>query len=406
MKATESTTPKRYRQGTHRSVGPAETLARVQPLLPSAGITRIANVTGLDYVGLPVVIACRPNSRSISVMQGKGVSLEAAKASAVMEALESYHSETIKLPLQRCSFEELCRTAAVADPMSLPACKASAYNPELEILWIEAEDLLTTGRTWLPYELVHTDYTLPLPTGSGCFAATSSGLASGNNLAEALVHALCEVIERDAVTLWQGLDDAAKEGTSIALDSITDAACREVIDLLRRANLTIDLWESTSDVGVPVCCCHLTGLISTISERFVTATGTGCHPAREIALIRALSEAAQSRLTHIAGSRDDMPMAHYEFANEGRPLEIGFRLPPEMPLRQYADLPTHESETIEDDLEWLLSQLDRAGLTQVLAVDLSQPRFGVAVVRVVIPGMEAAHDIADYVPGRRALARQ
>jgi len=92
-------TLKGYRSGTHRLISPVETVSRVRPLMPVMGITRIANVTGLDVVGLPVVMVCRPNARSIAVSQGKGLDLAAAKASGLMEAVETYHAETIQLPL-------------------------------------------------------------------------------------------------------------------------------------------------------------------------------------------------------------------------------------------------------------------------------------------------------------------
>lgn len=62
--------PKRYTTGTHRDRAPEETVARVRGLLPALGITRIANVTGLDRIGMPVVMVCRPNSRSLAVAQG------------------------------------------------------------------------------------------------------------------------------------------------------------------------------------------------------------------------------------------------------------------------------------------------------------------------------------------------
>ena len=39
---------KRYFEGTHRTHSPAETLARLRPMLPTLGITRVANLTGLD----------------------------------------------------------------------------------------------------------------------------------------------------------------------------------------------------------------------------------------------------------------------------------------------------------------------------------------------------------------------
>src|SRR5580765_9053280 len=98
---------KRFRDGTHRTVSPEETVARLQPLLPALGITRVANVTGLDLAGVPVVMVCRPNSRSVAVSQGKGIDLASARASGLMEAAELYHAETITLPLRLCTYEEL-----------------------------------------------------------------------------------------------------------------------------------------------------------------------------------------------------------------------------------------------------------------------------------------------------------
>ena len=83
-------TLKGYTVDTHRTVSTQETMTRVSPFLQQMGITRIANVTGLDTIGIPVVMVTRPNSRSVAVSQGKGLSLTAAKASGVMEAIESW----------------------------------------------------------------------------------------------------------------------------------------------------------------------------------------------------------------------------------------------------------------------------------------------------------------------------
>src|SRR3990172_2594314 len=98
---------KAYWLGTHRSVSPEETVARLRPLMTAMGITRGANLTGLDRIGVPVVAVCRPNSRSIAVAQGKGLTLEAAKASGLMEATETFHAERIDRPLKLSSLEEM-----------------------------------------------------------------------------------------------------------------------------------------------------------------------------------------------------------------------------------------------------------------------------------------------------------
>src|SRR4051812_30484027 len=89
--------PKTFLPGTRRSRAPADTLRDFGRHLPRMGITRLTNVTGLDSIGIPVVQAIRPNSRSLSVSQGKGVDLDAAKVSAMMEAIELWHAERIEL---------------------------------------------------------------------------------------------------------------------------------------------------------------------------------------------------------------------------------------------------------------------------------------------------------------------
>jgi ribosomal protein S12 methylthiotransferase accessory factor len=75
--------PKAHRRGCHRAVAPHETLARLRPLLAGMGITRVADITGLDRIGIPVFVACRPNSRSLAVSQGKGLDADAARVSAI-----------------------------------------------------------------------------------------------------------------------------------------------------------------------------------------------------------------------------------------------------------------------------------------------------------------------------------
>ena len=179
---------KAYRLGTHRTTSPEETLDRARPHLRAMGITRIANVTGLDDIGIPVVMVVRPNSRSISVSQGKGSELAAAKASGVMEAIETYHAEHITLPLKFASFQELDEDHPMIDVSRLPFSVENGYRDDRALLWIEGRNMMDDRPLWLPHELVHTDYTLPQPTGSGCFTANTNGLASGNHILEAIAH--------------------------------------------------------------------------------------------------------------------------------------------------------------------------------------------------------------------------
>ncbi|MGI9500524.1 MAG: YcaO-like family protein [Geminicoccaceae bacterium] len=389
--------------GTHRSATPEETLARLEALLPALGITRLANITGLDCIGIPVYMACRPNSRSLAVFQGKGIEPAAAKVSAAMEAVETFHAESIDLPLKLASYEELRYTHAVADIARLPFSRDGLFDPMQPILWIEGEDLLSGIEKWLPFELVHANYTLPSLTGSGSFAATTNGLASGNHILEALCHALYEVIERDAVTLWRLAGEDHQRARRLDAATIDDPACRQLLEQLMTAGIDVVVWDVTSDIGVPTYLCLIAGRSeATGAPEF----GAGSHLCRDIALARALTEAAQARTTYIAGSREDITAAHY--ASEAREQrfatarEIVEEQAPGLPFDQ---APTYEFDGFEHDLDAVLSALAAVGIEEVLAVDLTKPNLRIPVVRVVVPGLEGALDgpDADYVPGLRAM---
>src|SRR5947209_2036641 len=293
---------KAYRAGTHRSVAPDETVRRAWRLAPVMGITRIGNVTGLDVVGVPVVMVIRPNARSLAVAQGKGLTLAAARASGLMESIESYHAETITLPLRYCSLNELRYAHRVVDPSQWPAVATSSFHPNLRLLWCEGRDLMDGEPAFVPYELVHTDYTWPQHAGSGCFPATSNGLASGNHLMEAISHGICEVVERDATTLWWLRDDSWRASRSLDLTSVDDPACADVLEKFRCAGLSVAAWETTSDIGIASFLCAIFSREDEPLRQLPPAAGSGCHPARAIALLRALTEAAQTRLTQISGA--------------------------------------------------------------------------------------------------------
>lgn len=406
LSVLDDPTPKGFRNGTDRLISPAETVARVRRLMPIMGITRIANVTGLDHIGIPVVMVCRPNSRSLSVAQGKGIDLACAEASGLMESIESYHAERISLPLKLASYEDLRYTHRVVDVQQLPRTLHAQFHPYLPIHWVEGYDLLRREQIWLPYELVHTNYTMAIHHTMAGFVATSSGLASGNHLIEAISHAICEVVERDATTLWRLLDAAGRARTRIDLDTVDDPACREVLEKYRRAQVAVAAWETTSDIGIPAFLCRVFDLHDNAARRLGHMEGMGCHPVRAIALLRALTEAAQGRLTLIAGSRDDCYPIHYLRQRDPAAAErLRADLADPRPRRRFADAPSWQADSLRDDLAWELERLRTAGVERVIMIDLTIAEFGVPVVRVVIPGLEALDEHKQNLPGPRARAR-
>jgi ribosomal protein S12 methylthiotransferase accessory factor len=401
------TTAKTAFAGTQRAHAPHETLARVKPYLRAFGITRIANVTGMDCIGIPTVIVSRPNGRSLSVTQGKGATLDAARASGVMEAIEQSCAEQIELPLRLARATELQRSARLIDTSGLPRF-VRKFGPNTRSLWIEGRELTSGEPLWVPYGVVHLDFTLPLPEGSGFFLPSSNGLASGNQRVEALVHGLAEVIERDAVTLFYDLPPELQWLRRLDLDTVDDNTCRELLEQYRRAAVDVAVWDVSSDVGVAAFLCSVLDRDVNAFRTIGLARGAGCHTERGVALARALCEAAQSRLTRITGSRDDISDSetkHQQTEQAAISARAHMVLPAPAP-RRFSDVPTFSSDHFEADLDWMRARLRASGLEQIVEIDLSPKKCPVSVVRLVVPGLEAAIDIPNYQPGRRMLRQR
>jgi len=402
-RAIRETCHKHFRAGTHRTVAPEDTIRRVEGFRGRMQITRVADVTGLDTIGIPVAVVCRPNSRSLAVSQGKGLTVAAAKASALMESIELYHAERIALPIKYNSFEDLASDHALADVEGLPRTRHRQFQAHRLIPWIEGYNLIDHSRVWVPYELVHTNYTLDSTIHPGVFSATSNGLASGNHPLEAISHAICEVIERDASTLWYHLDDVDQRECRVALPTIDDPACRVVLEKYEAASVAVAVWETTTDIGLPAFLCMIVDRVDDPSRPIAAASGMGCHPTRPIALLRALTEAAQSRLTVTTGSRDDVTRADHERHQSASSRSLARRMILEQsPSRSFRDVPTLERETFNGDVSWEIERLEAAGVRQAIVVDLTLSAFDIPVVRVVVPGLEGMHESPDYVPGPRA----
>lgn len=399
--AADSSTPVGWPDPDDRAVAAATTVARARPWQARMGITRLADLTGLDRIGLPVFAAIRPNSRSVATSQGKGLTADAARAGALMEAVESWHAESIEVPLRLASAAELEDRRLVAVER-LARRARRRFDPHRPLLWIEGQRVVTGEPVWLPYELVHTDYRLPQPPAAGCFPVGTSGLAAGNTPAEAIRHALCELIERDAVSLWHQQPNEVRSLTAIDAGSVEDDHCRYVLGRLATAGFAVGMFDVTSDIGVPA---FLAVLADRRDPSGHPGMGAACHPQPATALLKALLEAVQVRTGYIAGARDDM--APEEFAGSG-PVEKLRWLGPllELPGRRIVDHASTGYGDAASDVDALLRRLAAVGLDEVIMVDLTRADIGLPVVRMVVPGLEACSDEPDYVPGPRAGAQR
>jgi ribosomal protein S12 methylthiotransferase accessory factor len=368
----------------------------------------VADVTGLDRIGIPVFMAVRPNSRSLAVSQGKGLDAASARASAVMEAVELHHAEHVRRPLLLQSYADLRGDRAVADPEELSLISDSLFSAHWPIPWTEGVDLVTDGPVWVPYELVHADTTVPPVPGSGCFERGTNGLASGNTPAEAVLHGLCEVVERDACALWDHRSAAEQMATRIDLGTVDDPAVTGLVEQFSAAGVAVEVWNVTSDIGIPAFRAMIFDQASDpLLYPMGAALGAGCHPDREVALCRALTEAAQSRLTAIAGSRDDLVRADYGADQVEQAMAYHRLIRGDGAGRaDVRSIPSLSTDTVDADVEVVMARLRAVGLRQAIVVELSDPGDDVAisVARVIVPGLEGPTDGARYRPGPRVRA--
>jgi ribosomal protein S12 methylthiotransferase accessory factor len=236
------------------------------------------------------------------------------------------------------------------------------------------------------------------------FLASSTGLASGNHLLEAVSHALCEIVERDASARLSAMSDEAREARRLDLRTIDDADCRSVLERYRRAGVDVAVWDATSAVGLPSFECLIAEHSDDPTRLLSSARGAGCHPTRQVALLRALTEAAQSRLTIISGSRDDMSRADYAAWRDPANTDRWRAEAVDRGTVVFTSVPSFESDSFEEDVALMLDALARTGCERVVVIELTRPDIAIPVVRVIASGLHDEghrHPIARLVEGRR-----
>lgn len=394
---------KGFFRGTQRSIAPEQTLARVRPCFPIAGITRLANITHLDRIGVPTTLAIRPNGQTLSNSSGKGFSLEAAMASGAMEAIELFHAEEFEPESLRLSYDDIPDHYQRIPVEGLPIRRHAPFSKSWPFFWCEGWDILNQCPTLVPTALVKMGNGEAMFRSLFAFQVTSNGLASGNNLLEAINAALFEVIERDAVTAHRVRWDLTGEPPPVVIPaSIEFPLVRDLIHRLDEAAVTLVLFDCTVDTDVPV---YMAYIIDQVWQNFGVFKGYGCHLDPEIAMVRAITEAVQSRVIYVAGSRDDLfrhDQVHLKASVNDHAARV--LLETMLPTVDASKHPSEATDSFDGDTLLALDKLEHAGLDQVIVVDLGRADFPmINVVKVIVPGLEG-YKFDFYEPGRRALA--
>jgi len=293
--------PKAYTGWTERNCSPKETLERIEKYTALAGITRVADITNLDRLGIPVYSCIRPGAAegAISVYNGKGGTEEEARVAGIMEGIERFSAEALPRDVQNITYHDLTANGQNAvNPVDLILPRGTDANTALP--WIEGWDFVENKEIFVPLcAVIHPNpYYLP-----SFFRSSTNGVASGNTFEEALFYALTEVIERDSWSLAEVTHNTGKK--------LSDLPPRvaEMAEKFTKNGVDVTLRDITSDLGIPTIAAVADDV--QLKDPRLLMIGMGTHTNAEIAMIRALSEVAQSRATQIHGAREDATIAQF-----------------------------------------------------------------------------------------------
>ena len=371
---------KAYDNETQRASPLADTLARIEPKVPAAGITRVADITNLDRVGIPVFSCIRPTAEdgAITVYNGKGATVEESRISAIMEGIERYSAEVHNHRIERGYYHEIFGKGRIVDPRDL--ILPGDADPDQILPWVEGFDIANDEPVFVPAQAVF--HPLP-PHYRSLFRTSTNGLASGNTLEEAVFHALAEVIERDA---WSLVEASRNTGPEVV--HIEDPLINDMQKKFSDAQVEVTIRDITSDIGIPTMAAVADDVL--LKDPILLTMGMGTHTSARIAVMRALTEVAQSRLTQIHGAREDTTIAQLRkkmgYDRAKRMNAYWFK---DNGTVDYATMRSCDSDDFLTDIRIMTEALRRKGLDRVIVIDLTREEIDIPVVRVVVPGLES-----------------
>ncbi len=304
---------------------------------------------------------------SLSGMQtsyGRGLDMDAARASYSMEVAErvsSYASMgkrgvlglAYDCPIVRGSQAEV---AAQANALDLSRVRLEAPYAGQSIHWMPAQERTASGLRpcLVPVQFVY--LFANLEEQSLFSALGSTGLASGNSMAEAKVHALGEVLERDAEAVTPF--DLSR---CFRLEA-RDERVAKLLGDYEDCDMHVWFMDCTPEFGVPCYKAIVTGRHGDVNK----GMGAGLSGPR----------AAISAMTEIP----------YPF-----PGPATQKAPEGLPVRLLEELPDHSTGSAEGDLLVLEETLLANGYAPIYA-DLTRKDLGIPAVRAIVPGLEWVSD--------------
>ncbi len=376
------------------------TLAIARAIAPTVGITRVTETTALDRLGVPVYASIRPSatSGSLCVSAGKGMTPLEAEVGAYMEAIELAWAEPQRTVLksQLVAARELGSRTGKPWLSFLPQRAITADTP---VLAVPMTNLRDDASWWVPAERVL--FPVLPGEGTGIFGSEGNGLCSGNTRAEAVLHGLCEVLERDVTSMTFSM----KRDTQRVANTTLPAPLRAIVSRIDALGFDLHVRRALNVFALPY---FVAGVVDR-TEPDHAYRGDGLHPDATIAVTRAVCEAFQSRLSDIHGGRDDLTIHRTPDQNtdvKPAPFRQFFASLGTGPAVDFATIPTvGAGRDITAATADLVERLAAQELADVLVAELAPADLGIHIVRVVVPDLECSVGMPGRMGRRLAAAK-
>ncbi len=349
-----------------------------------AGVSRLADVSGLVPIGIPVYQAVRPMARLLSVSQGKGLSRLAAMVSALLEAVEMDTAERLPMPPATAALNALDDATIDLWSSAPRSAFGTRLDPALARPWLEGRDLVSGRRALLPWDLLSLDTCRPILPD---IRPASVGLATGNDMTEATVGAVAELLEHDLQAALRHLAPREMRACQLDLASVDDPLCAPWLRRIASRGFSLRVWSMGQHANIAAFRCTISDALPARGCLPPTA-GTGCNPNRTIALLRAVLEAVQSRVTMVAGAREDLTIDHYRDGPE-KSLQLAFGAFAFGPgPLAWSEVPHRATGGAAEDLDHLLTVATSRSALPIVLYTHTPPHADLVIVHALAPGLE------------------
>jgi ribosomal protein S12 methylthiotransferase accessory factor len=362
--------------------GPLE----LEALCNRYGITRFAELSGLDELQVPIWCCIRPRSRTLATSFGKGLSDNTAQISALMEALEGACAENRdKIVSVKSSIAHLRHQGLATIPLeTLEGCNYSEVSETVPLEWVRGTSLFSDQTILAPFELVGMDYERESGLISPGFHMSSSGLGASRTWEAAVRHAILELVEHEVTAMFEQSLVMSHFFEAKTYQPGSDDCLDEAMALFPPELVRPVFYEIPNSFGLSVATCELLEFPTVHSFGGASSVGLACRFSAREAALAALLEAAQVRMSHIAGSREDIDWRHYKPRTEksqARQKELANK---NLAALKFAKT----QQNTFNSLTCLVEGLRQAGTRDIWVFTLNQPDDPFFAVRAIADGLQ------------------